>query len=204
MQKSNCNVHKVDGRNARTLAVCAWCILTLALLGAGCASKAKAESLADGPPLAVPIPPVHEIAIEQIAEAPQAEPQPEPPPAATVTQPPRVTRPPARQEPRETPAPAAAQPPPPPPAATAEAPAVRAAPSSTAGDEKKIRELLTQATNDLNTRVDYKRLSNDGKAQYDQSKRFSDEAYQAIKERNLVLALTLAEKAAILAAALVR
>ena len=52
--------------------------------------------------------------------------------------------------------------------------------------------------------MDYKKLSTEGQAQYDQSKRFSDEAKQAIKERNFPYAMTLAEKAATLAAELVR
>ena len=66
-----------------------------------------------------------------------------------------------------------------------------------------MQDLLKKATTDLN-RVDYKKLSDDGKVQYDQSKRFNDQAQQAIKERNIVFALTLAEKAATLAAELVR
>ena len=77
---------------------------------------------------------------------------------------------------------------------------MRAAPVA---DERRVREQLSKAATDLN-RVDYKRLSPEGKSQYDQSKRFSDEAQQAIKVRNLLLALTLADKAATLAAELVR
>jgi hypothetical protein len=50
--------------------------------------------------------------------------------------------------------------------------------------------------------VDYQKLSVAGKLQYDQSKRFSVEAEQAIKERNYVYAMTLADKAAMLAAEL--
>ena len=80
---------------------------------------------------------------------------------------------------------------------------LRAQPAAAAGDERKVQDLLKKATTDLN-RVDYKKLSDDGKVQYDQSKRFNDQAQQAIKERNIVFALTLAEKAATLAAELVR
>ena len=49
---------------------------------------------------------------------------------------------------------------------------------------------------------DYRKLSNEGRSQYDQAKRFADQAEQAIKERNFVFATTLAEKAATLAAQL--
>ena len=61
-----------------------------------------------------------------------------------------------------------------------------------------MRDLLTRAARDLN-RVDYGRLSADGRAQYQQSKRFSQQAEQALKDRNFVFATTLADKAATLA-----
>jgi hypothetical protein len=50
--------------------------------------------------------------------------------------------------------------------------------------------------------VNYKLLSVDRRAQYDQSKRFSEQAEQALKDRNLIFAATLADKAATLAAEL--
>jgi hypothetical protein len=61
--------------------------------------------------------------------------------------------------------------------------------------------MLTRASRDL-SRVDYSRLSSDSRAQYEQSKRFSEQAEQALKERNLIFAATLADKAATLAAEL--
>jgi hypothetical protein len=64
-----------------------------------------------------------------------------------------------------------------------------------------VRDLLTRAARDLN-KVDYMRLSTDSRAQYEQSKRFSEQAEQALKERNLIFAATLADKAATLAAEL--
>jgi hypothetical protein len=202
MQNAKCKMQKFNTRTRTVCALFAFCILNFAFLG--CASRAKAVTLTEGPPLAVPTPPAHEIVVEEVAEAPP----PEPPPAPEPTPPaprPTATRPPARNEPRETPAPAAAPPPPTtPPPTTADAPAVRAAPATqSAGEERKVRDLMAKAAGDLKN-VDYQRLSKEGKAQYDQSKRFSDEAQQAIKERNFLLALTLAEKAATLAAELVR
>ena len=68
-------------------------------------------------------------------------------------------------------------------------------------EERKVRDLVAQAARDLG-RVDYGRLSKEGKSQYDQSKRFSEQALQAMKDRNFVYAVTLADKAATLAAEL--
>ena len=200
MQNSECNMQ--NRRWVQLFKVPAFCILHSALLIslAACGSRARAETLPDGPPLAVPVPPAHEIAIEQVAEAPPPEPPPVPEPVPATPRPAAtVTRTPARQEPRDTPTPVAQPAAAPQPAA--DAPTVRA--STSAGDERKVRELMSKAAADLN-RVDYQRLSAEGKSQYDQSKRFSDEAQQAIKERNFVYALTLADKAATLAAELVR
>jgi len=65
-----------------------------------------------------------------------------------------------------------------------------------------VRDTLTRAARDLG-RVDYGRLGTDARAQYDQSKRFTQQAEQALKDRNFVFAATLADKAAALAAELV-
>jgi len=193
----------------RSLVLSAFCILHSALLlsFAGCSAKARAQTLAGGPPLAVPIAPAHEIVIEQIAEAPPPEPEPEPELVVAPSSKPNQQKVPTRTLPTtprtETPAPAsqpAATTPPPAP----DSPVVRAAPAAAAGDDAKARILIARATNDLEKRVDYQRLSDEGKAQYNQSKRFRDEAEQALKERNFLLAVTLADKAATLAAELVR
>ena len=191
----------------RRLAVPAFCILHSALLLSlvGCGAKAKAQTLPDGPPLAVPVAPAHEIVIEQIAEAaPEPEPEvvQEVPPAKAPSATTRTLTKPAAPRPETAPPanqPAAVTTPP-----AADAPVVRAAPASSAGDEKKVRELLTRASTDRDKRVDYQKLSDEGKQQYNQSKRFSEQAEQAIKERNFPYALSLADKAATLAAELVR
>jgi hypothetical protein len=139
----------------------------------------------------------------------------EPPPVqAVVPEPPPVVepRPPARPPARRTngtPAEAEAKPEPPPPAPVAAQPPpepvptetreLRAAPAANVAEaERGVRELLIRASRDLN-RVDYGRLSADGRAQYEQSKRFSVQAEQALKDRNFVFAATLADKAATLA-----
>ncbi len=67
--------------------------------------------------------------------------------------------------------------------------------------EKPIRERLTVAQSNL-SRVDYAKLTTEGRSQYEQSKRFIQQAEQALKDQNFVFAQTLAEKAANLAAEL--
>jgi outer membrane biosynthesis protein TonB len=195
MRNSECRLQRVR----RHAATAAFCILHSAFLFSltACGTKARAEAIPEGPPLAVPTAPAHQIAVEQVAEAPEPEPPPAPEPAAPPK--PAVTAPPPRPRAETPPSQPAASPQP-------ETPTVRVAPAPTttsAADERKVRELMGKASTDL-ARVDYKRLTNEGKAQYDQSKRYSDDAAKAIKERNFVYALTLAEKAADIAAELAR
>jgi len=52
------------------------------------------------------------------------------------------------------------------------------------------------------SRIDYGRLNADARSQYDQSKRFTQQAEQALKDRNVVFAATLADKAEALASQL--
>jgi hypothetical protein len=172
---------------------------SLAASAAGCATARAADLVPDGPPLATPAPPPREIApVEERAavEAPPAAAPVETEPAEAAT----PARTPARQEPRaaETP-PVAAQ-----PAPEAEPPPreLRGVTSAAAAaEEQKVRDLMARATRDLN-RVDYQRLTAEGKSQYDQSKSFSQQAEQALKERNIAYAMTAADKAATLAAGL--
>jgi len=179
------------------------CAVLLACVAAASAcAKTKPVVVADGPPLAMPLPPSRVF-------APPEEPIPvqAPPPDVADAEPPKpAPRPPAR---RPTPPPVAeATKPEPDPAPVAAAPApepareLRAAPSAAdATAERQVRDLLGRASRDLN-RVDYRRLSNEGRSQYDQAKRFAEQAEQALKERNFVFASTLADKAAMLASQL--
>jgi outer membrane biosynthesis protein TonB len=177
-------------------------LLGATALGAGSFACAKAQttSAPAGPPLDVPAAPARVLApVEEpvVAEEPQPEPQP-------VAAPPRTPpRTPARRvEPTPPePAPAAATPP-------VEAPPVEppkelrpVSPARDAAAEKEVRDTLARAARDL-SRVDYGKLSADARAQYDQSKRFTQQAEQALKDRNFVFASTLSDKAATLAAEL--
>jgi hypothetical protein len=67
--------------------------------------------------------------------------------------------------------------------------------------ERSIRTQLGRAAANL-SRVDYRVLSGDGKANYDQARRFISQAEEALTTKNLVFAGTVAEKADTLAAQL--
>ena len=134
--------------------------------------------------------PVHAIRYEAAAV-----PEPEPAPVAVTPRTP--PRPAAEAKPQPAPAPVVA-----PPQPVAEPRDLRtASPTANTDSERSVREVLARAARDI-IRVEYSRLSADGRAQYDQSKRFSEQAEQALKERNLIFAATLADKAATLAAEL--
>jgi hypothetical protein len=184
------------GRNPGRLLVAAVAAGSLALSAAGC-TRARAETVPDGPPLATPAPPPRVLApVEEVlAEAPPEREIPEaPPPAPPAAQPPAPRRPPVA----DTQKPAEPEPEPPPPA-VAEAPARQ--PAANPAEEKKIFEVLQRFNRDIG-RVNYQNLKGDGKAQYDLGKRFAQLAEQEIKNRNYPLAATHADKAATIAAEL--
>jgi len=169
----------------------------LVLFASACA-KARAETVPDGPPLQVPAPPQRVLAPVEEPPAAASVPEPEAPPPAVAT--PRTpARPAAAPRPRPVPPAGAQAPPPQTPPDTRE---LRAPSSTSAVTERSVRETLARASRDIG-RVNYTRLSAEGRANYDESRRFSAQAEQALKERNLMFAATLADKAATLAAELV-
>jgi outer membrane biosynthesis protein TonB len=176
--------------------------LVLAAGAATACAKAKPLVVADGPALAMPLPPSRVF-------APVEEPIPvqAPPPEVADAEPPKpAPRPPARRSPTPAPAEAAKPEPEPPPVAASPTPEpareLRAAPSGAdAAAERQVLQLLQRAASDLK-RVDYRKLSNEGRSQYDQARRFAQQAEEALKERNFVFASTLADKAAMLASQL--
>ena len=175
--------------------------LALTALAAGCA-KTKAATVTDGPPLAMTAPPPRVLApVEPPLAATPAVAEVPPAPAPRTPPPPPVRRPPASQPADVENRPAEPVPP-------AAAPVVepgrelRAGPSTAdAAAERQVRDLLGRAARSLG-RVDYRRLSAEGRSQYDQAKRFSDQAEAALKDRNFPFAATLADKAATLASSL--
>ena len=182
------------------------CLLGILLAAASGCAKAQARTVPEGPPLAVPEAPARVI-VPAEEPLPVVALVPEPPPAAAPRPP---VRPPVRRpnggnaagsgagivgEPEPATPPAAASVPVPAP----QPPALRAAPfAAAAAAERGVRDTLTRAGRDLG-RVDYGRLSAEGRVQYEQSKRFTEQAEQALRDRNLPFASTLADKAATLA-----
>jgi hypothetical protein len=85
---------------------------------------------------------------------------------------------------------------------SAPAPALQLAPTAdTARIEQNIRVQLQRANSDLG-RIDTRVLGADARIQYDTAKRFIILADQAIRDRNLVYAQTLADKARVIASVL--
>lgn len=143
---------------------------------------------APAPPPRVIVPPEPEI-----PEPPAPAPEPEAVAPKTPRRPPAAGL--AKIEPKVE-SPRAAPP------ATPPATLQQALPDSPADIVRKVREQLGQAQSDLR-RVDYRALDADGKSQYDTATRFVEQAEQALREKNLVFAGKVAEKAAVLAASLV-
>ena len=169
----------------------------------------RASTLPQGPPLDVPPPPsaVNAPAEPEPEPASGVQPTPAPADAPPVRRTPRTAplRPPA---PRKTDTPD--KPPEPPPAAPIK-PATDSAPpapslqttAKVAELEQKIRALLTGATRDLE-KIDVRTLDADRRGQFDQAKRFAEQAEAALKVKNLAFAEQLADKAATLANLLVK
>lgn len=172
------------------------CGLAAAAALSGCAS-AKAATPTPLPTLAPP-----EVPPRVIAEYLPDPPLPAAPVTAeAVTPPPRIARPPRRDAPRPDTAPEEPQSPPS-PAVAAPAPQPSLALQTTRADQS-VRTLLAQAARDLD-RVNYQGLDADGRTQYDTARRFMQQADDALKARNVMFAGKLADKAATMAAVLVR
>lgn len=173
------------------------CGLAAAGLASGCATAKAAPT--PMPTLAPPEVPPRVIA-EYLPDPPLPA---EPVSAEAVTPPPRVARPQRRDvarpevPPEEPPGPPVAAPAPAPPALALQTP------GAAARADQSVRTLLAQAARDL-SRVDYQALDGDGRAQYDTARRFMQQADDALKARNVMFAGKLADKAATMAAVLVR
>jgi hypothetical protein len=187
-------------RRATALLACA-----LALAAAGCA-RPRPHVEPEVPPLALPAPPPRAL--------PPLEGGPIEAAGATAPEPPRQQRPVrpradmarntdnGRAEPRadvpkvEPPAGEPLEEP------SGPGPALQLAPTADAARiEQNIRVQLQRANGDLN-RIDTRALGADARSQYDTAKRFITLADQAIRDRNLVYAQTLADKARVIASVL--
>jgi hypothetical protein len=173
-------------------------VLLTVSLGA-CAAKAQVRTEAPVPLLDPPPPPPRVVAIYT--------PEPEAIPLTPAVEPAPPARPPSRPaRPEQRPEPPANSPEPvestsrpvPPPSLT-----LTPTPGSESQTVAAIRDLLGRATRDL-SRVNSSSLNNDGRSQYDTARRFIQQAEEALKARNVVYAGKLADKAATMAAVLVR
>jgi hypothetical protein len=169
--------------------------LILGATAAGCASS-RAQVVEDQPTLIVPPVPPRSIEPPPPTEPPAIEPVPDIPPPSTppVKPKPTVTR--NSSEPR----PDQARPEPPVQDATATSSVPNPAPvaplrTPTTPSAPQIKEILDRASVTLNTRVDYQKLSDDGKANYNQAKAYIDQAGEALKKEDLALAKSYADRA---------
>lgn len=171
-------------------------VLLSASLGA-CAAKAQVRAEIAVPLLDPPPPPPRVVAVY--------EPEPDPVPLAPTVEPATPVRPqPRPSRPEQRPETATATEPvesvarPQPPSLT-----LTPKPGTETQTVAAIRDLLGRATRDL-SRVNAASLNNDGRAQYDTARRFIQQAEDALRARNVVFAGKLADKAATMAAVLVR
>jgi hypothetical protein len=174
-------------------------VLALLAAGAGCAARAQAPVPEPELPVLEPPPAPPRIVVIYVE-----------PEDVTPVEAPASPEPPAPSRPQQArpaaPAPAVPSPivtegpptPPPPPALT-----LTPAPGREAKTEASIRALLAQVARDLG-RVSPAGLSADGRTQFDAARGFVQQAEDALKARNLVYASKLADKAAAMAAVLVR
>jgi hypothetical protein len=197
---------KPIGRSPRRVVMGALVLAGAAMTGC---VHASAKTVTDSPPLETPAPPPRVIetaevtppALVPLIEEPARQPvRPAPRPAA---------RPPAtagRTEPAEgrpetstsPETPRVAEEPP----RLSPPPILQTTPAGSEGDvERAIRGVIARANADLN-RVNYRVLNADARTQYDTAKRFVEQAQDALRQRNLVFARNLADKALALAAQL--
>ncbi len=176
-----------------------------AALATACATAQAKIAPAAGPVLAPPAPPPRAVEPVELPQGtPDAEPEPGPVPVVIKPAPrPTVSRP-DRNSGKATEkadqAGAAAAPPP-------VAPGPGSAPLQTTANvmeaERTVRALMARAAHDLD-RSDARALSGDRRMQYDTARRFLQQAGDALEVKNYVFAEQLADKAATLAAALVK
>jgi hypothetical protein len=168
-------------------------ILLLAALGASACATTQASAPVERPALEVP--PVPPRVIEP-APAPLAAPDPvaELPPAPAPPKP----RPPQRDTTKPDPkpeVPAVEPPPSTPPAAQPPVPPLRTASSPDSAEATRQISDIRNRAKKLLEGTDYQKLSQEQQAQYDNAKRFIDEADEALKAKNFEFARGVAEKA---------
>ncbi len=177
-------------------------ILGLSPLASGCTTLQAKKAPVERPALDVPPPPPR---IVEAAPAPEPPPEPVPdlPPPSTAPPKPRPQPRPTNTEPKpEAPkpeAPADATPAPPPVQQPAQVPQLRTPQTADGAEaEKNVRAAIDRAKNALGS-VNYNGLSNERKKVYNDAKSFIQQAEDASRQGNFVLAQASATKAEVLA-----
>lgn len=170
-------------------------VLVLALGGSGCAARAQVPVPEPELPVLQPPPAPERIIAIYVDPVTPVEAPPPAEPSAPRPLPQRPAAPAPAPDPVVTEGPPA---PPPPPPLT-----LTPVPGSEAKTEASIRALLAQVSRDLG-RVTTSSLSADGRTQFEAATRFVQQSEEALKARNLVYAGKLADKAAAMAAVVVR
>jgi len=171
-----------------------------AVLGMGCA-KTRVKAEPEPPPLEVPLPPSRVIPLPEPDEAETVVSVPAEKPAATPARP--RPKPGADQGAKDAKKPEGAPAEPPSSPQPAAPPATPLQTTSPAGESEMVRRvdtLLGQARTDLSRVRSAALATPDGKEQQTTARQFIEQAEQAKTEKNYVLAVKLAEKAATLAA----
>jgi hypothetical protein len=178
------------------------CLIGLLPLASACAS-ATAKARTDPTPLAIPEPPPRVVdPLPEVDELP-AEPIRREPVAAMPSRPSRPTRENGgapktdpKTEPAKSPEPVATEAPPTAPPAPPSLRAELRTPETVdeAGAERQVRDTVDRAGR-LLAKVDYRSLRREGRQQYDTSKRFIEQAEEAMRARNYVAAQYLADMA---------
>jgi hypothetical protein len=174
-------------------------VVALVTVSSAACTKARANTEPVIPELVPPPPPPRVVEVYPNEPVPTIEPSPiesalATPPART---PPKTVAKPEPPKPEETPVVLER------PAAGAPTLSLKPAPGVDAQTEASIRSLLERAQRDLQ-RVNYAALNVDGRAQFDIARGFMQQANEALKAANLAFASKLADKAATMAAVLVR
>lgn len=172
-------------------------VLLIASLGA-CAAKAQARTEVEMPLLDPPPAPPRVVASYPV--------ETEAVPVTPAVEAPAPARPPVRTPRPERPEPTQSAPEPVQETARAESPpslTLTPSPGSETQTAAAIRDLMARAARDL-SRVNQASLNADGRTQFDTARRFLQQADEALKMRNIVFAGKLADKAATMAAVLVR
>jgi hypothetical protein len=175
-------------------------IVTLLIASGAACAKARANTEAVLIPELLPPPPPPRI-VETFPVEPLPTIEPSPVESALATPPARLPAPPpAKPEPTKT---ETAPVTPERPAAGAPTLTLKPGPGVHAQTEASIRALLDRALRDLQ-RVKYAALNADGRTQFDTARNFIQQGEEALKTANLAFAGKLADKAATMAAVLVR